>query len=103
MKTPFTSGEVQAAIKQLQNNKRAGGGNIKAELLKYGTENITKEIATIYNEIAIHSNKINQWVINSIQKPGKPKWPIENLRPIALLSALRKILATCLKKRIIQK
>ena len=52
MKTPFTSEEVQAAIEQLQNNKSVGRENIKAELLKYGTENIAKEIATIYNEIA---------------------------------------------------
>ena len=37
MKTPFRSAEVQAATKQLQNNKMAGGGNNKAELLKYGT------------------------------------------------------------------
>ena len=32
-------------------------------------------------------------------KPGKPKWPIKNLRTITLLSILRKILANCLKKR----
>ena len=49
MKTPFTSEEIQAAIKQLQNKRSAGKSNIKPELLKYGTEN-TKEIATIYND-----------------------------------------------------
>ena len=36
----------------------------------------------------------------ALQKPGKPKDPTENLRPIILLSVLRKILAVCLKKRI---
>ena len=49
MKTPFTSEEIQAAIKQLQNKRSAGKSNIKPELLKYGTEN-KKEIATIYND-----------------------------------------------------
>ena len=37
-----------------------------------------------------HPNEINQRVITWIQKPGKPKGPIENLRPITLLSMLRK-------------
>ena len=49
MKTPFTSEEVQAAIKQLQNKRSAGKSNIRPELLKYGTEN-KKEIAAIYND-----------------------------------------------------
>ena len=35
-----------------------------------------------------HPNEINQRVITGIQKPSKPKGPIENLRPITLLSML---------------
>ena len=47
----FTSEVVQAVVKQLRTNKKnAGRENIKAELLKYGSENIATEIATIYNE-----------------------------------------------------
>ena len=42
-------------------------------------------------------------VITVIQKLGKPKGTIENLRSITLLSMLRKVLAICLKKRIIYK
>lgn len=52
------------------------GENIKAELLKYGTENITKEIVTIYNKMTAtgeHPNEINQAVITAIQKPDKSK------------------------------
>ena len=85
MKTLFTSGEAQAVIKQLHNKKNAGKYNIKAEQIQYGTENIAKEIATIYNEIARngkHPNEINQGVLRVIQKPGKPKGLIENLRSI---------------------
>ena len=72
-------------ISQLHNNKSAERDNIKAEQLKYGTENITKEIATNYNKIARtgkYPNEINQGVITLIKKPGKLKVLIENLRPI---------------------
>ena len=89
MKTTFTSGDVQAAIKQLQNNENAGRGNIKVKQIKYGTENIAKEITTIYNEIARtekHPNEINQGVLTVIQELRKPKGPTQNLRPITLLS-----------------
>ena len=59
MKTAFMSEEVQeAAIKQLQNNKSTGKDNIKAELLIFGTENIAKEVATIYNEITKTGEKL---------------------------------------------
>ena len=65
MKTAFTSGEVQAGIKQLQSNKNTGRDTIKAEQIKYETENIANDIATIYNEIARtgkHPVEINQGV-----------------------------------------
>ena len=59
MKTAFMSEEVQeAAIKQLQNNKSTGKDNIKAELLIFGTGNIAKEVATIYNEITKTGEKL---------------------------------------------
>ena len=83
------------------NNRCAGRDIIKAELLKYGTENIAKEIATIYNKITRtgeHPNEINPGVTTAIQKLGKPRWLIKNLGPINLLSMLRKILAPCLKQ-----
>ena len=35
-----------------------------------------------------------------LQKPGKPKGPVDNLRPIVLLTALRKILSTITLNRI---
>ena len=69
LKTAFTSGEVQAGIKHLQSNKNAGKDNIKAKQIKYETENIAKDIATIYNEIARtgkHPNEINQGVLTVI-------------------------------------
>ena len=65
-----------------------------------------KKITAVYKELARtgkHPDEITQGVITAIQKPGKPKGPIKNLRPITLLSMLRKFLAICLKKRIIHR
>ena len=100
------SGEVQAAVIQIQNNKSAERDNIKSGHIKYGIENIIK--GYFNNLWRNYKNwKAPKWnqsrVIRAIQKPGKPKVPIENLRPTTLLSMLRKILAICLKKRIIYK
>ena len=69
MKTVFMSGEVQAAIKQLQNNKNVSRDNIKAGKIKYGTKNIAKEIVTIYDESSRtgkHPNEMNQGVLTVI-------------------------------------
>ena len=62
-----------------------------------------QNIAEIFNTIAEtgeYPNQINHGLIRALQKPGKPKGPPSNLRPIILLSILRKILAICLMKRI---
>ena len=44
MRTPLLSAELEAAVKPLQNKRNAGRDNIIAELFKYGTDNITKEL-----------------------------------------------------------
>ena len=62
-----------------------------------------EQIADIYNNIAVtrkHPNEITHGILRALQKPGKPKGPTSNLRPIILLSVLRKILAVCIMKRI---
>ena len=48
----------------------------------------------------LRSNEITHGILTALQKPGKPKGPTSNLRPIILLSVLRKILAVCIMKRI---
>ena len=47
-----------------------------------------------------HPSEIKIGVLIPLPKPGKRKGPVENLRPIILLSVLRKILAICLIGRI---
>ena len=43
-----------------------------------------------------HPNELTHGLLRVLQKPGKPKGPPSNLRPIILLSILRKILAICI-------
>ena len=39
-------------------------------------------------------------ILTPLQKPGKKKGPPENIRPIILLSVIRKVLTICMIKRI---
>ena len=106
MINPFTKEEISNAIYKLKNNKSAGKDGVKAEMLKNSPDIIFEEITKIFNEIAqtgTYPKELVQGTITALQKPGKPKGPVENLRPITLLSMLRKILAICMKKRIIEK
>ncbi len=102
MKIPFTKGEVGEAIKSLKNNKSAGIDDIVAEQLKYGPEEINQSIAELLNEISRtgnHPKEVKEGILVPLPKPGKKKGPPGNLRPIILLSMLRKILAICMIRR----
>ena len=106
MDSPLTTEEVEKAIKKLKNNKAAGIDNLAAEQLKYGPSMITKIIAYILNttaETGEHPKEIRTGLLNPLQKPGKKRGPLSNLRPIILLSILRKILAICLMDKIVDR
>ena len=105
MSTLFTSSEIRKAVGTLKNNKSPGIGmdQINVELIKYSPEDVYEKIAAIYNDIAAtgkHPNEITHGILRALQKPGKPNVPTSILRPIILLSVLRKILAVCIMKRI---
>ena len=62
-----------------------------------------QEIANLLNkvaEIGTYPQELKHGLIIPIQKPGKQKGKVENIRPIILLSMLQKLLATCFIKRI---
>ena len=106
MRKPFTRDEISQAIKKLRNNRSSGLDNVTAELLKYGPEILSDEIALIYNCLAETGDcplEITQGLLCALQKPGKTKGPLDHLRPIILLSMLRKVLAICLKDRTIDR
>ena len=106
MRNPFTDTEISSAIKKLRNNRSSGPDNVVAELLKFGPAILHTEIALIFNclaEIGDCPREIVQGILCALQKPGKTKGPLDHLRPIILLSMLRKILAICLKSRTIER
>ena len=100
---PFTIEEIQKAIKSLKNNRSPGDDEIRAEQLKYGGKTIPQEITNILNEVSRtgkYPTELKEGILTPLQKPGKKQGPLTNLRPIILLSMLRKILAICLIRRI---
>ena len=102
MSKPFTSEEMKKAVERLKNNKSSDADNVKAELLKYGNDEIFEEIAIILNGVATtgeHPDELTHGILIPLQKPGKARGPTENLRPIILFSLLRKILAICILER----
>ena len=103
MDPPFQREEVEKAVKALKNNRSAGGDDLKAEQLKHGPTIVYDKITEILNEMAEtgeHPKEVKEGILIPLQKPGKPQGPPSNLRPIILLSMLRKILATLMIWRI---
>ena len=54
------------------------------------------------NNVFINHNNINinGGILIALQKPGKPKGPVANLRPIVLLNTIRKVLSLIVLARI---
>ena len=106
MNQPFTAEEVKSAIRSPRNNRSVGDDQIKAEMLKSAPDILRKLLADIYNnmsETGEHPPELTLGIITPIQKPRKPKGSVQDLRPIMLLSMIRKVLAICIKKRIVDK
>ena len=70
--------------------------------MKYGPTILHDRIAATLNEVARTGSCPQELKLGNLiplPKPGKPKGPTKNLRPIILLSVLRKILAICIIQR----
>ena len=72
LNTEITQEEVKKAIKKLNNNRATGTDKISSEMLKYGTDNISLNIANIINDMfRTHQPlNINNGILLSLQKPG---------------------------------
>ena len=102
MKVPFTGEEIGDAAKKLKNGKSAGPDEIQLELIKYAPPLVFDQIAKIYNDVAKEGDSVIELklgLLRPLQKPGKPKGPVANLRPIILLSVIRKIMTIRLIER----
>ena len=103
MEKEFNSDEIEKAAKELKNGKSTGCDEVHAEYIKYAPQIIHKEIAQIINDMAETGNypsEIKQGILIPIPKPKKKEEPKFNLRPIILLSIIRKITAICLIDRV---
>ena len=101
--TPITTAEVTKAAKTLKNGRATGPDGIQNELLKYGGEALHSTYSDIINrcfETNTHLDAVGEAVITPLQKPGKPKGPLKNIRPLTLSNAARKILSLIALRRI---
>ena len=75
-------------------------------MLKSAPDILHQLLADIYDNISEkeqHPPELTLGIITPIQKPGKPKGLVQNLHAITLLLMIRKVLAVCMKKRIVDK
>ena len=102
---PITPGEVQRAISKLNSGRACGHDDLPADLLKITADLIAPAIADIFNDALEHHEPldIGKGVLILLQKPGKPVGPLTSVRPIVLLSALRKTLSLVVLSRIATK
>ena len=103
MRIPFSGQEIKTAAKKLKNGKSPGLDEINLEMIKYAPMSIFTEIAGIYNTVAKEGDTVSELklgLLTPLQKPGKAKGPLANLRSLILLSVIRKILTICLIERI---
>ena len=85
MKVPFTGEEIGNAAKKLKNGKSAGPDEIQLELIKYAPPMVYDQIAEIYNDVAKEEDSVIELklgLLRPLQKPGKSKGPVANLRHI---------------------
>ncbi len=98
MEIPFTGEEIRKVVNRMKNEKSAGLDDLEVELIRYALTEFHEEIANIKNREDIKELLLG--LLEPIQKPGKPKGPTKNLRPIILLSTIRKILTICMLDRV---
>ena len=103
MSEPFTWKEIYEASLKLNINKSPDNNGLQAEHIKYAPKCVHQDIANLLNEVAetgTYPQEHKHGLIIPIQKPGKQKGKVEDIRPVIPLSILLKLLATSFTKRI---
>ncbi|XP_029654334.1 uncharacterized protein LOC115227732 [Octopus sinensis] len=98
----ITPSEVLEAFHRMNNNRPAGYDGVPGELLKYAPNSLASFFAHILNKaFAQHCPlPIGTGIIIPVQKPGKRRGPCGSLRPVVLVTSLRKTLSTIVRSRI---
>ena len=94
MGPPYTAEEIEKAAGKLKNNKATGRDEVNAELTKYGCDELYEQIAHLLNvtsETGNYPEEIRRGLLNPLAKPPKKDEKV-NVRPIILLSVLRKVI-----------
>ena len=102
LNNPISEKEVRQSIKQLNNGCAPGEDNICNEYLKFAPEILDNQITMIINKTFENHEDldINKGILVALPKPGKPKGPPQNLRPVTLLNSIRKVPSTIALTRI---
>ena len=92
-------------ISKLNSGRTCGHDDLPADLLKSTADLVARSITTLSNDALEHHVPldIGKGVLILLQKPGKPVGPLTSVRPIVLLSALRKTLSLIVFSRIATK
>ena len=101
----ITSAEVEKVVKRMKSGKAIGPDGIPVEALKAGGTAVAAFIADVLNaSYSLHKSVgIGDGILRALQKPGKTPGPLAHLRrvrPIVLLTLLRKILSLITLQRI---
>ena len=102
LKNPISIEEVENAIRRLKNRKAVGPDALPIEVIKATGKEGAIFIAKVLNKAfeKHESLDVGRGILSAIQKVGKPKGPMSSLRPIVLLTCLRKILSLITLYRI---
>ena len=101
MTNPFTKEEITKAVKKLWNNKSAGPDQVKADLIKNSPEELHDMVANILQSTSrgeCFPEMLRKGTLVPLPKPPKKDAKV-NVRPIILLSILRKLLSMCMIER----
>ena len=101
MEPAYTAEEIEKAACKLKNNKATGRDEVHAEFIKYGSPELYLQISKLLNitsETGDYPEEIRRGILNPLPKPSKKDEKI-NVRPIILLSVLRKIIIITLIDR----
>ena len=85
---PITDAEVERPLNRHSNSRANGRDELSGELLKCGSEILTKPTADIFNRALTEQQTLSQ-----LSKSGKPVGALTSLRPIVLLKALTEALS----------
>ena len=101
MEPEYNAEEIDTAAKKLKNNKAADRDEVKAELIKYGCRELYKQIASLLSvtsETGDYPEEVRRGILTPFAKSPKKDERV-NVRPIILLSVLRKIITITLIDR----